>query len=261
MPVLVEAKHASDPEPSEGGYIVKQQLGNKVMMYREYIPLNEYGVYYSVNVYAMKYKNTVVLIDAGHESLAEQLYDNVMSDFNKKEMVVILTHAHADHAGGGKYLQEQGATVYVHPNDQGIVQLGYEDPTAPDAFKYTGYTATPLPMGMDPISFMGFEINWTPGHTMGSISLYNAKVDGLFTGDLFITLGEAETEYDYTSYIVYATLQSHQAYPILLTTQLNSISSLDTDVTTLYTGHYGPYQGDSIGSVVGATVYAINNLL
>ena len=263
------------------GFIVREDLGN-VIRYKEYIPLNvedllagytgeippEFeqlpdSLYYTVNVYAIETDDTVYLIDAGHEMLAKRLYARLKLEFRRKPITVLLTHGHADHAGGGNYLQKHGAKVYVHGGDFQMVQDGYESPLAPDDFKYKGYTALTYPMGTDPISFDGFQIIYTPGHTAGSVSLIWQETGEIFTGDLTIALEDyRETLIDFTPELTYFTLASHAYYSELLYAQQYSISAIQSlGFSTLYPGHYGPYDSAEAGYVLTATYYAIDALL
>ena len=273
--VLAYAKPSELPRGLEkgipkNGFIVKTDFGN-VIRYREYIPLDlspdiPYEVFYSVNVYAYEYDGSIIVIDAGHELLANKLYACLVSDFGKKPITVLLTHGHVDHAGGGSYLIGKGAEVYVQVEDFETVYNGYESPMAPDAFKYTGYIAQPYPIVYDPLPlplpFYGSTILYTPGHTPGSVSIYRS--DGsLFTGDLTLTLGESESPIDFTSAIIYNTLQSHAEYPYseqILGAQLLSLLTLP-QANKLYPGHFGPYTGDDIDSVIDETVGEIYDLL
>ncbi len=258
------------------GFIVREDLG-EVIRYREYIPLDPEiadtftvdpsiledipdHVFYTVNVYAYETDGSVIVIDAGHELLAKKLYACLKSDFGKKPLTVLLTHGHADHAGGGSYLQKKGATIWVHPAEYVTVLNGYESPDAPEDFKYTGYSANMLDMLYDPIPFEDLMIIYTPGHTQGSISIYQPVSGSMFTGDLTLTLGESESPSDFTSAVIYGTLVSHVYYPELLMAQAYSLNAL-SGVETVYPGHFGPYQGLYVQVVVDATLGAINELL
>lgn len=281
IPITVTAKPSKLPKGLEKkipkkGFIVKEEFGD-VKRYREYIPLDPSiaqsfpvdpsqledlpdHIFYSVNVYAYETEESVIVIDAGHELLANKLYACLKSDFGNKPITVLLTHGHADHAGGGSYLQKKGAKIWIHPFDYQTVLNGYESPYAPDDFKFTGYQANVLDMLYDPIFFEGLMILYTPGHTPGSISMYRPEIDSLFTGDLTITLGEYESPSDFTAEVIYGALLSHAAYPQLLWAQKASLENLPL-VSTLYPGHFGPYTGFYKQAVIDATLGAINGLL
>ena len=274
------SKDSSKPIP-RNGFIVKKNLGNQVTLYREYIPLNieelaeSYpidpsmieqlpdGLYYSVNVYAYETKDSVILIDAGHELLAKKLYAEIKSENKRKPITVLLTHGHADHAGGGSYLQKHGTTIFVHGGDIEMVQNGYESEYSPEDFQYTGYSATPYPMDMTPINFMGFEITYTPGHTGGSVSLYWPETGAMFTGDLTIALEDyRETPINFTPELTYFTLLSHASYPESLYAQMYSINTIQSmGYTTMYPGHYGPYTVYDAQYVLSMTLGTIQYLL
>jgi glyoxylase-like metal-dependent hydrolase (beta-lactamase superfamily II) len=204
IPISVEAKPSKLPKGLEKkipkkGFIVKTDLGD-VIRYREYIPLDiealeSYippnmgielpdAIYYSVNVYAYENDGSVVLIDSGHELLAKKLFARIRADFGKKPIIVLLTHGHAEHAGGGSFLQKHGAEIYVHEADEMMVQLGHKFPgmTVPEHFTYTGYD----PLTYDSSEIAGCSIIPTPGHTYGSVCLLHQNTGILFTGDLTI---------------------------------------------------------------------------
>jgi glyoxylase-like metal-dependent hydrolase (beta-lactamase superfamily II) len=281
VPISVGAKPSNLPKGlkkriPKNGFIVKEEFGD-VIRYREYIPLDASiaqsfpvdpslledlpdHIFYSVNVYAYETDDSVIVIDAGHELLAKKLYACLKSDFGKKPITVLLTHGHADHAGGGSYLQKKGATIWVHPFEYQTVLNGYESPYAPDDFKFTGYSAETYPMEYSPIFFEGLMILYTPGHTQGSVSLYRPEIGSLFTGDITVTLGEHESPSDFTTEVIYGALLSHAAYPESLMAQAYSVDNLP-DVNTIYPGHFGPYSGYFVQAVVDATLGAINAIL
>jgi len=92
-------------------------------------------------VYGVKIGNGVVLIDAGDDSLAEELYQAVTQTLNKPIIAIYLTHYHADHAGAGAFFQELGIPVYAPMEDAMFIMIGANlQPGSPDEFTYAGYT-------------------------------------------------------------------------------------------------------------------------
>ena len=169
-------------------------ISNDIMRFEETIVLNippEYGMelpegsYYKVNVYGIDVGEGIILVDCGDEDQAKELYKSVKKAFKKPILAVYLTHGHVDHAGAGSYFQRKGVPVYSYSYEVPLIQAGAYDPSypAPDQFTYEGYT--PDFMYEYAEEAEGFTIEYTPGHTMGSVSIrYDSECGSyLFTGD------------------------------------------------------------------------------
>jgi len=290
IPISVEAKPSKLPKGLQKkipkkGFIVETDLGD-VIRYREYIPLDIEAIenyipqgielpdalYYSVNVYAYENDGSVVLIDSGHELLAKKLFARIRADFGKKPIIVLLTHGHAEHAGGGIFLQKHGAEIYVHEDDEMMVQLGHKFPgmTVPEHFTYTGYD----PLTYDSSEIAGCSIIPTPGHTDGSVCLLHQNTGILFTGDL--TIPELDLipfeDPDITSEMDYFSLL--QTSTDKLEEQISSLESISMNIlmnimignpppySGIYPGHKEPYIGiDSMLYILGYTQGVISGIL
>jgi len=99
---------------------------------------------------------------------------------------IVITHAHIDHIGGAKKLQQAtGAPVYMNLNDQGLQRmmdmqaawLGVETPQAVE-IDAPAVDGGKLTIGASEIHFLH-----TPGHTQGSISLWIPGEQKLVAGD------------------------------------------------------------------------------
>ena len=112
---------------------------------------------------------------------------------------VVLTHAHADHAGGAADLAARtGAPVAVHETDAGYVERGEIPPYDPSL--RAGRLMTRLSRGGFPPVAVGerltdgqvldvaggLRVVATPGHTPGHISLLHEPTATLITGDAVI---------------------------------------------------------------------------
>lgn len=124
-------------------------------------------------------KMQAVVIDCGEN------YKRVKSteqELGVKIEAVLLTHAHFDHAGSAKKLQDDGAKIYISKLDadkltaEGSLSANFGrkfEQFTPDFTFSDGQTLNVLGINIDVIA--------TPGHTDGSVTF---KVDNaLFTGD------------------------------------------------------------------------------
>lgn len=116
---------------------------------------------------------------------------------------IVLTHAHADHAGGGaKVVAQTGAPVAVHTEDAGYVRRGEVPPvdTSRTAGRFVQRFGAnrfdPLEVAQElsdgdelPVAG-GLRVVHTPGHTPGHVSLLHPASGVLVTGDaVFNVLG------------------------------------------------------------------------
>jgi glyoxylase-like metal-dependent hydrolase (beta-lactamase superfamily II) len=121
---------------------------------------------------------------------------------------IIVTHHHIDHCGGAHALrQATGAAVCLHPTEAHLLadwrsdlpvdaDIPSEPQTLADRLRAwrratAQTTADCLLQGGDTLQVGGvtIEVIDTPGHTLGSISLYLQEERVLFTGDTVLGLG------------------------------------------------------------------------
>lgn len=99
---------------------------------------------------------------------------------------IILTHAHFDHTGAAKKLQDEThAVVMLDEKDAGMLRntavqaalfgMTAPAPPVPDKFVKEG--------DMIRVGDVDMKVLETPGHTQGGISLYIADKNVVFTGD------------------------------------------------------------------------------
>jgi len=125
--------------------------------------------------YANSYVVNGVLVDAGATPMAIAHHKKIIK-------YIIITHRHYDHMA---YLSDAvrmtGAEVLIHEEDA----LGLTD----DLVSLAGHFGAHAP-GIPPTRFIkdgdvidNLEVIHTPGHTIGSICLYDEASKGLISGD------------------------------------------------------------------------------
>src|SRR5215475_897507 len=202
------------------------------------------------NVYLVRRPGAAVLVDAGSPSdcdaLAAALAERGVPPSQIRAVVV--THAHADHAGCARWLQRQGAAIVLGAGDAAVAARGSNDPLhatnllgallAPTfMFPFDGFTPDVVVDREIDLADRGFpevRVFPVPGHTAGSIA---AVVGGeAFSGDLLkgglVVGAETPSEHLYETDL----LADHRALAALL----------DRGVTRLYPGHRGPLDAGEV---------------
>ncbi|MGM0510227.1 MAG: MBL fold metallo-hydrolase [Thermoplasmatota archaeon] len=95
---------------------------------------------------------------------------------------IILTHRHYDHTGNAEMLTEElDAPLYAHPLEAEALRKADDHTIISSSF------GTEMPeldvKDLTEEEYSGYEIIHTPGHTNGSISLYDKEEKILFSGD------------------------------------------------------------------------------
>ena len=147
-------------------------------------PVHEGNVYLIID-------EVVALIDAGMDAEATMRNVEKLIDPAKIEFI-ILTHCHHDHTAGVPALKAAtGAKVLIGEGE--VCDLG--DDIATGSYQYG---EDPAEFGIDGTLEEGDVINlgeWalsvirTPGHSPGSISLYEPRAKVLFSGDTLLPHG------------------------------------------------------------------------
>lgn len=142
-------------------------------------------IFEPTNCYIVQDENTkeAIIIDPGGEP--EKVIE-MLNILKAKLKYIYLTHCHADHIGGVPKLQkEYGGKVLIHRFDADNL---YKDSV--NLATYIGENEIKLEAdsrvdGNDLIHVGAIELKviYTPGHTVGSTSLYCEKKKMLFSGD------------------------------------------------------------------------------
>lgn len=149
------------------------------------------------NVYLVD-GDPAALIDAGFPLDAGRVMHQLRKNHRSQPNLLVATHYHIDHVGSVRTLKEAlGATVAAHEADADVMEgrvpyqrfkvdalrTIYYSALAP-LFRYENVLVeTRLSEGDVLGSLGGLEVIHVPGHTAGSIMLYQAKRGILFSGD------------------------------------------------------------------------------
>ena len=136
-----------------------------------------------LNVYS--FYQDGVLIDCGAHALRKYF----MSFFEQLAIDrVVITHAHEDHDGCAKYLNEKDIPVYLHE-----MSIGKSTKRADYLFYRKFFWGVRPPYHALPHeeTFESRQYKWrvipTPGHAPDHVSFLNESTGQLFSGDLFVT--------------------------------------------------------------------------
>jgi len=165
-----------------------------------------------VNFYAVEQDGRVTIVDAGLSGYWDG-FERALGEMGRSlddVTALVLTHAHSDHTGIAGKLHERGVPIYLHPEDQQLLQTGKESwkreasqlsplrhlRAYPFFFHMARNGALKPPHIEDPKAIAdGDELDvpgrpqvvHTPGHTPGHCAIYFAQHSALFAGDLMCT--------------------------------------------------------------------------
>lgn len=152
------------------------------------------------NIYLIVDK-VIALVDAGAGQNFESVKRN-LSRLNLKPSeieLIINTHCHFDHVGGDRdFVLTSGCKVAIHELEADALRKGDQVVTLAEIF---GRKLEPLEIANelregDKIKLGELTLNvlHTPGHTMGSICLYERERKILFSGDTLFCGGVGRTD-------------------------------------------------------------------
>ena len=182
------------PVPALGDWYESTRITNEITLIRE-----KYVAHWlRCNIWHVRGRNHDILIDSG---MGLRPLKQEVASLAERPIKVISTHAHFDHIGGayefdcrlGHRLEEN---IHRNPDGENTATSGFvraETFTAlPDQqFRVEDYkvTAAPLTGYLDEgdvvdLGGRSFQILHMPGHSPGSIALFDTKNKTLFSGDL-----------------------------------------------------------------------------
>ncbi len=171
-----------------------------------------------------------ILIDPGTNS--KKLIDEI-ENHNLKLEFIILTHCHYDHVAAAEEIKnKKGGKIAVHKKDAQALERGDQNKTVSSSFDGTLKSIDIDIYLKDGETIGPLEVIHTPGHTEGSICLYNSKNKVMFTGDTVFPGGRhGRTDMPSGS----------------VKDMANSLKKLsDYDINKIYTGHGGIGTGEDI---------------
>lgn len=135
--------------------------------------------------------NQAVVIDCGERY--KQIKQTAES-LGVKIVAVLLTHAHFDHSGCAKLLQDDGAEIYISKTDAPKL-LNEQNLSSDFGRKFDYLTADHTFTDGDKITVADIEIKaiMTPGHTDGSATFVVDNM--LFTGDTLFLGSVGRTDF------------------------------------------------------------------
>lgn len=145
---------------------------------------------YGGNVLVYITPGGVILVDCKFEPMHDDIMAKVKSLTDKPIKYVVLTHNHADHAGGAAKMAASGATVIISKGDLENLARAPNPSWLPDV----GYSGrAQLRLGGETV-----ELSEVRGHTKGDTLVYFPAERIVESGDLFATVEELPYIVDYS---------------------------------------------------------------
>ncbi|WNQ13264.1 MBL fold metallo-hydrolase [Paenibacillus aurantius] len=170
---------------------------------------------FDCNVFLLDGGGEYVMIDAGSGINPGTIEANLIADGIPPEKIraLILTHAHADHAGGAAYWKERcGAAILAGALTSDILASGDEERISlPDArkagvyppeYRFEACTIDRVLKEGDliPVGSLSLQIMAAPGHSADMMAFYCPELQALFGGDAVFEGGKLAvlTTYDFS---------------------------------------------------------------
>lgn len=151
---------------------------------------------YATNAYLLcpEGRTDALLIDPGDDLPA---LESTVAQSKRSLAGILLTHGHFDHMLAAQPLaDETGAPVYVHPADAAMLA------DAEKSSYNAQVSALPQPQGLATLPYpaalnacgLCLTVLPTPGHSAGSVCLYDREAGLLFSGDTMFRQGFGRTD-------------------------------------------------------------------
>ena len=177
------------------------------------------------NCYLVPDGDECIIIDPGDDA---DFITETITNQKLKPLAIILTHGHFDHVLGCLELKLNfNLPIYLHKNDEKLYSSANR--SAAHWLKKKTLKVPPIDQFIKEgdeikIGSEKLKVIETPGHTPGSICLYDGTKN-LFTGDTLFADAVGRTDFSYSS-------------PLQLTKSLDKLSKLPKE-TIVYPGHGG----------------------
>jgi glyoxylase-like metal-dependent hydrolase (beta-lactamase superfamily II) len=204
--------------------------------------INLNGVFYDSNAYLIDAKRKT-LVDAGIDGA------RVLKGLPEDLDLIVLTHCHYDHvAAVPEIARATGARVAIHEQDVPFLKSDRITGAAMFGKRFPGLAIDLVLKGGDVIDLgdVKLEVIHTPGHTPGSICLYEPKSKAMFTGDTVFEGGSfGRTDIGGNPEHMINSLELLAGY----------------DVSALYPGHGRPVTDNARSSLLASLANARHMLL
>ncbi len=150
----------------------------------------------AVNCYIINNGDEGAIIDPG----SEQELDSILAELDREHYnykYIINTHAHFDHIGANRKLQEiTGAQIAVHQEDAEALGDPALNSSAMAGKEITSPPADIILTDSEEIELGNniLKVYHTPGHSPGGIVIYSPREEVLFSGDTIFRGGVGRTD-------------------------------------------------------------------
>ena len=183
------------------------------------------------------------LVDTGMPGNSGKILKFLHENLNKKMgdlEIIVITHAHFDHTGSlNELIKKTGAKVAIHKGDEDVLS-GEKNQTGSalmrPLIKFMSFIFRTQPVKADIVLEDGdmigdYRVIHTPGHTSGSICLYNSNNRVIFVGDILnYSKGKIEAP---------RIMEDHLEY----NESMKKLGNLE--IETILTGHGDPVTSDA----------------
>jgi hydroxyacylglutathione hydrolase len=145
------------------------------------------GKGYDCNLFIVDGKDPI-LIDTGTGQYSKEVLNSIAHMVDSERLrTIVLTHCHYDHTGGASSVMKSlSAKVFIHELDAEVVGNGDSWGTLSSMFSQSIDAIEVTSIKAGHVFSTGdhkFEVLHTPGHSIGSICLYDRSTKDLISGD------------------------------------------------------------------------------